>query len=72
MLFLLLPLMFFADHWALNNKQTFLNKLSKQYKKKKKLVRSQFKKNPSNPIYKSMENKCTLPPFFTNSVKTEK
>ena len=71
MLLLLLLLNVFADHWALNNKQTFLTNCQNSTKRKK-LVQSQSKKNPFNPIYKSMENKCTLPPFFTNSVKTEK
>ena len=75
LLLLLLPLMFFADHWALNNKQTFLTNCQKRTKRKKNWSEVSSRKTPlqsSNPIYKSMENKCTLPPFFTNSVKTEK
>ena len=72
MLLFLLLLNVFADHWAFNNKQTFLTNCQNSTKRKNS-VRSQSKKNPFfNPIYKSMENKCTLPPFFYQFRKNRK
>ena len=72
MLFLLLPLMFFADHWALNNKQTFLTNCQNSTKRKKNWSEVSPRKTPLIQFTKAWKISALYLLFFTNSVKTEK
>ena len=72
LLFLLLPLMFFADHWALNNKQTFLTNCQNSTKRKKIGPKSVQEKTPLIQFTKAWKISALYLLFFTNSVKTEK